>query len=61
MERGRNNRRGDMPRPCTYVGEDTTKNERVGIYGVFERQERDNDIPKMGEYEICLQKQRVLV
>ena len=50
-----------MPRPHTHVGEDTAQNERVGIYGIPERQERDNNIPKMGKYEICLPKQRILV
>ncbi len=43
-----------MPRPYTYVGKHTTQNERCGIYGIFERQEQSNDIPKVGQYEICI-------
>ena len=45
----------------TYVSEYTAQNERFGIYGIFERKEQSNDIPKMGEYEICIPKPRILV
>ena len=45
----------------TYVGEYTAQNERFGIYGIFEREEQPDDIPKMGEYEVCIPKSRILV
>ena len=45
----------------TYVGEYTDQNERFGIYGIFEREEQSDDIPKMWEYEVCIPKSRILV
>ena len=45
----------------TYAGKHTTQNERFGIYGIFEKKEQPDDIPKMGEYEICIPKPRILV
>lgn len=54
MEGSGSDRRRDMSRPYPYVGKHTTQNERCGIYGIFERQEQSNDIPKVGQYEICI-------
>ena len=45
----------------TYVSEYTAQNERFGIYGIFEREEKSDDITKMEEYEICIPKPRILV
>ena len=61
MERRRNNRGRSMPRPYTYISEHPAQNERFGIYGIFERKECTVDISKMGKYEICIPKPRVLV
>ena len=45
-----------MPRPHTYAVKYPAQNEHFGIYGIFERKERLDDIPKMGQYEICIPK-----
>ena len=50
-----------MPGPYTYVGKHTAQNERFGIYGVLKGKECIDDIPKMGKYEICIPKSRILV
>ena len=47
-----------MPRPYTYVGKHTAQNERCGIYGIFEGEEQSNDIPKVGQYKICIPQPR---
>ena len=44
-----------------HAGEYTTQNERFGIYGIFEREEQPDDIPKMGKHEVCIPKPRILV
>lgn len=61
VEGSRNNRRRSMSRSYTYVGEYPAENERFGIHGVFERQKLVADIPKVGKYEICIPKPRILV
>ena len=61
MERGRYNRRRDMPRPYSFIIEYTTKNECIRIYGISEGKEQPNDISKIWKYEICISKPRVLV
>ena len=33
-----------MPRPCTYVGSDTTKDKCKQFYGVSEREKQSDDI-----------------
>ena len=45
----------------THTGKYPAQNERFGIYGVFERKERNVDISEMGEYEVCVPKPRILV
>ena len=50
-----------MTRPYTYAGKYPAQNERFGIYGLLKRKERIADIPKMGEYEVCVPKPRILV
>ena len=44
-----------------YAGKHTTQNERFGIYGISERKEQFDNIPKMGEYEVCVPKPRILM
>ena len=61
MERGRDYRGRSMPGSYTYAGEHPAQNERFGFYGISQRQERTSDLPKVGEYEICIPKPRVLV
>ena len=50
-----------MPGSCTYDGKYPAQNERFGIHGIFEREERDDHISKMGKYEIRIPKPRILV
>ena len=50
-----------MSRPHTYVGEYPAQNERFGIYGVSEREKCAVNLSKMGEYEVCIPKPRILV
>ena len=52
MERSGNNRSGVMPRPCTYVGEDTAEIQCVDIHGVFEMKEYADDIRQACELKI---------
>ena len=61
MEGGRNNRGRDMSGSYTYVSKCAAKDKRIKLYGVFEREKQFDDIPKIWEYEICIQKQRILV
>ena len=49
------------PDSYTYVGKYPAQNERFGIYGIFKRKECIIDISKMGKYEICIPKPRILV
>ena len=50
-----------MSGSCAYSCIDPAQNERFGIHGIFEREERDDHISKMGEYEIRIPKPRILV
>ncbi len=50
-----------MPGSHTHTGQYPAQNERFGIYGIFEREERNVDISEMGQYEVCLPKPRILV
>ena len=50
-----------MPGSHTHAGKHPAQNERFGIHGVFERQKRIDDFPKVGKYEIRIPKPRVLV
>lgn len=44
-----------------YVSEHPAQNEHFGIYGVFERKKCHVNISKMGKYEVCIPKSRILV
>ena len=44
MESGRNNRRKPNARPYTSIGVNPTKDERIKLYEVFKREERNDDI-----------------
>ena len=61
VERSRNSRRRSVSRPHTYISEHPSQNERFGIYGIFKREKCVVDISKMGEYEVCIPKSRILV
>ena len=50
-----------MCRSHTYIGKHPAQNERFELYGIFKMKKCVNDIPKVGEYEICISKPRVLV
>ena len=45
----------------TYAGKYPAQNERSGIHGISEREEQPDDISKMGKYEVCIPKSRILV
>ena len=61
MERSRNHRRGSVSGSYPHAGKYPAQNERFGIHGIFERKECDDHISKMGKYEICIPKPRILV
>ena len=50
-----------MPGSYTHTSKYPAQNERFGIYGIFERKERNVDILEMGEYEVCVPTSRILV
>lgn len=50
-----------MPGPYTYAGGHPAKNERFGIYGIFERKKCVVDILKIRKYEGCIPKPRDLL
>ena len=50
-----------MSGSCSSACEYPAQNERCGIYGVSERKEQPDDIPKVGEHEVCIPRSRVLV
>ena len=52
---------GGMSGSYTYDGSNPAQNERFGIHGIFEREKFADDIPEMGQYEICIPKPRILV
>ena len=61
LERRGNNRRRGMSGPYSYVGKHPTQNERFGLYGVSQRQKCIAHISKVGKYEVCIPKSRILV
>ena len=61
MERRGNHRRGGMSGPHTYAGKHTTKIQCIRIHGVLEREKQSDDIPEVGQHEICVPKPRILV
>ena len=56
MERCGNHRGRGVPRPHTHISEHPAQNERFGLYGIFEREKRTANFPKMGKYEVCVPK-----
>jgi len=50
-----------MSRSYTYVGKYSSQNERFGIYGILKGEKQFDDISKMGEFEVCIPKQGILV
>ena len=61
MERCRDSGGRSMSRSHTHVGKHPAQDERIRIHGIFEREKRPVNIPKMGKHEICIQKSRILV
>lgn len=49
MERSGNIRGDDGNRSCAHTGNDTAKNERIGVHGIPKREEQPHNIPKVGE------------
>ena len=60
MERRGNHKKRGVPGSCTYTSINPAQNERFGIHRIFEREERDDHISKMGKYEIRIPKPRIL-
>ena len=50
-----------MSRPYAYAGTHPAQNERFGIYGISQRKECITHFSKVGEYEVCIPKPRILV
>ena len=50
-----------MSRPYTYAGRYSTQNECFGIYVILKGKKQFDDFSEMGEYEICIPKQGILV
>ena len=61
VERRRNHRSRSMPRSYSYVGKHPAQDECIRIYGVSERKEQPDDLPKMGQHEIQVQESAILV
>ena len=61
MEGSGNHRGRSVSGSCPHAGKYPAQNERFGIHGIFEREERDDYISKMGKYEIRIPKPRILV
>ena len=61
VERSRNHRSRSMPRSYSYVGKHPAQDECIRIYGVSERKEQPDDLPKMGQHEIQVQESAILV
>ena len=60
-ERSGGDRGRSVSGSCAYSCIDPAQNEHFGIYGIPERKECDDHIPKMGKYEIRIPKQGILV
>ena len=50
-----------MPRSYPYAVVDSAEDQRVRVYGLSERKERLDDLPKMGQHEIQIQEPAILV
>lgn len=50
-----------MSRSHTYVGKHPAQNERLGVYGISEREKRIADFSEMGKHEVRIPKPRILV
>lgn len=61
VEGSGNYRRGGMSGSYTPACEHPAQNERFEIYGVSQRKECIADISKVGKYEVCISKPRILV
>ena len=54
MERDRDNRRRNMPGSHTFTNKYTSKDEYIGVYGIFKRKKQFNDISEVYKHEICI-------
>ena len=52
IERSRNPRSGDMPRPCTYAGKYSTESISIELYGVLKGKKQPDDLRTVWESEI---------
>ena len=50
-----------MSRPYTNAGKYSTQNECFGIYGILKGEKQFDDLSEMGEHEICIPKQGIMV
>ena|GEM_PF-4480030 len=52
MERGRNTLSGSVPRPHTSVGNDTSQNKCIKLYGIPKGEKQFNDIRSARKFEV---------
>ncbi len=50
-----------VPRLYTYVGKHPAQNECFGVYGISQGKKCIANISKVGKYEICVPKPRILM
>ena len=61
MERSGDHRSRSMPRAYPYAIVDPAQDKCIRVYGVSERKEQPDDLPKMGQHEIQIQEPAILV
>ena len=61
MERRKYHRSRGLHRPHTHAGRNTAEDERKQLYGIPEREKQPDDLRKVGEHEVQVPQQRVLV
>ena len=61
VERRGDHRSRSMPRSYPYAVVDSAEDQRVRVYGLSERKEQLDDLPKMGQHEIQIQEPAILV
>ena len=61
LERDKYNIGGGMCRSCTYVDRNTTEILSIRNNGLFEGEEQFDNLREMGEFEVQVSEQRVLV
>ena len=59
---GSDNPRGrSLPRSHPHVGKHTAEDQRIGLYGISEREKLSDDIRPICEFEVSVRKSEILV